>query len=269
MKKSMVHFVVFTYLTLYAFFLVLGISIYILKAEALTYILTILAAWSSTIVFIIIFKKVYPEDNLKSFIKRQFSVPIEKKILLQAIFFMTLIFIGVLLTAKSIGDRSLSTLVTLSLGTLVASFFLSLIRGPLGEELGWRAFFMKELDKKFSVLLSGLITGLLWGFWHLPLWLVSGYQGIELLIYAAAFLCSIVCCTIIMAVLYRQCKNLLIPIIIHQLNNYFMEILIFDEVEMMIYFAIFYILATLIICLINRSYIINQQHRANKKKLYR
>jgi uncharacterized protein len=35
------------------------------------------------------------------------------------------------------------------------------------EEIGWTGFALPELQKKYSVLKSGLILGLIWGIWHL------------------------------------------------------------------------------------------------------
>jgi membrane protease YdiL (CAAX protease family) len=50
-------------------------------------------------------------------------------------------------------------------------FFLvnTLVGGPIAEELGWRGLAQGELDKRFKPWLSGLIIGLLWSLWHLPL----------------------------------------------------------------------------------------------------
>ena len=67
-----------------------------------------------------------------------------------------------------------------SIGALGLLFVNHLFRGPLGEELGWRGFLQNELEIKHSALKSSLIVGLLWGILHLPLWMISGYTGIEL-----------------------------------------------------------------------------------------
>lgn len=71
--------------------------------------LQIIAAWSSTFAFIILFKKIYP-------------------------------------------------------GLMLFTFLATLVKGPLGEELGWRGYALNELQKKYSPLKSFLIIGLLWGF---------------------------------------------------------------------------------------------------------
>jgi membrane protease YdiL (CAAX protease family) len=44
---------------------------------------------------------------------------------------------------------------------------------PFFEELGWTGFATAELRKRHGVLATGLIMGLLWGAWHVPLYVQS------------------------------------------------------------------------------------------------
>lgn len=50
---------------------------------------------------------------------------------------------------------------------------IMLIGGGL-EEAGWRYITFPELDKKFGFTLAALITGIIWAFWHLPLFYIPG-----------------------------------------------------------------------------------------------
>lgn len=52
-------------------------------------------------------------------------------------------------------------------------FFLinTLLGGPIAEEFGWRGYAQPRLQKNFSPLQSGLIIGLFWSLWHLPLFM--------------------------------------------------------------------------------------------------
>lgn len=47
--------------------------------------------------------------------------------------------------------------------------FILLLGGPLQEEFGWRGFLQDKLQEKRSALTSAILTGLVWGLWHLPL----------------------------------------------------------------------------------------------------
>ena len=40
-----------------------------------------------------------------------------------------------------------------------------------GEEIGWRGYVLPRLQVKYSALTSALITGVIWGLWHLPKYL--------------------------------------------------------------------------------------------------
>jgi membrane protease YdiL (CAAX protease family) len=40
------------------------------------------------------------------------------------------------------------------------------ILGAAGEEVGWRGFLQHRLQSRFSVLVSAVIVGLMWGIWH-------------------------------------------------------------------------------------------------------
>jgi len=48
-------------------------------------------------------------------------------------------------------------------------FFYVLFTSVLGEEIGWRGYAFPRLMDSFSPLAASLILGLVWGFWHLPL----------------------------------------------------------------------------------------------------
>jgi membrane protease YdiL (CAAX protease family) len=46
--------------------------------------------------------------------------------------------------------------------------------GPASEEAGWRGFALPCLEAKYSALVSSLILGVIWTFWHLPLFYLTG-----------------------------------------------------------------------------------------------
>ena len=65
-----------------------------------------------------------------------------------------------------------------SFQTLLAALALAAIKGPV-EEFGWRGLALPLLQRKFAPIRAGLILGFIWGFWHLPAFLLSGTQQSE------------------------------------------------------------------------------------------
>lgn len=61
---------------------------------------------------------------------------------------------------------------------LLAGLFFAAIKGPM-EEFGWRGLALPLLQRKVTPLVAGLILGAIWGFWHLPAFLLSGTQQSE------------------------------------------------------------------------------------------
>ncbi len=62
-----------------------------------------------------------------------------------------------------------------SAGALATALLLGVIKGPV-EEFGWRGFAQPLLQRKFAPVWAAFIIGIVWGFWHLPAFLLSGTQ---------------------------------------------------------------------------------------------
>ena len=60
-----------------------------------------------------------------------------------------------------------------SFQSLTVALVLTAIKGPV-EELGWRGVALPLLQRKMKPIWAGLILGVIWGFWHLPAFLLSG-----------------------------------------------------------------------------------------------
>lgn len=62
-----------------------------------------------------------------------------------------------------------------SLQALIIALLLAAIKGPV-EEFGWRGFALPLLQRRMTPFRSGLLLGIIWGFWHTPAFLLSGTQ---------------------------------------------------------------------------------------------
>jgi len=54
----------------------------------------------------------------------------------------------------------------------IAFIWIFFLGGPLQEEFGWRGYVFENLRSKYDALTASIIAGLMWGFWHLPLFFV-------------------------------------------------------------------------------------------------
>jgi membrane protease YdiL (CAAX protease family) len=67
-------------------------------------------------------------------------------------------------------------------------FLFALPTGPCLEEQGWRGFALPQLQQRYSALTSGVIVGVAWCLWHVPLFFVPGlsFPGGETILTAPA-----------------------------------------------------------------------------------
>jgi membrane protease YdiL (CAAX protease family) len=109
--------------------------------------------------------------------------------------------------------------------------------------------------------MSGLIVGIVWGFWHLPLWIISGYSGISLLLYVAYFLVSIVSTSLVITIFYSRQWNLLIPIWIHFLFNFALRLVKMDILPLLGWTSLGYAAFAFILIMIERKSMFDRQNR--------
>jgi membrane protease YdiL (CAAX protease family) len=87
---------------------------------------------------------------------------------------------------------------------------------PLGEELGWRAFALPRLQRRTSALAAALIIGIVWGAWHLPLFLFPEMSLADF----PFFFVQVVAASIIMTWLYNSTGGrLCITLVAHLMLN--------------------------------------------------
>ena len=58
-------------------------------------------------------------------------------------------------------------------GALLAAMAFMAVLGPV-EELGWRGLMLPLLQRRMAPIWAGLVTGVVWGLWHLPAFFLGG-----------------------------------------------------------------------------------------------
>lgn len=101
---------------------------------------------------------------------------------------------------------------------LIVALVLMAIKGPV-EEFGWRGLALPLLQRKFSPIWAGLILGVIWGFWHLPAFLLSGTPQ-SAWSFTPFFIGSVAVSVIVTPLFNASRGSILLPALFHfQLNN--------------------------------------------------
>jgi len=105
-------------------------------------------------------------------------------------------------------------------------FYILVLQGPLGEEFGWRGFLMDWLMMISNPMMSSLILGVIWSFWHLPLFLIDGtiqFQMMEkfsLIPTLSGYLIYTICISLLITIVYlRTNKSVWAAILFHTIAN--------------------------------------------------
>ena len=104
------------------------------------------------------------------------------------------------------------------LGLLLMGLAIGLGSSPFFEEVGWTGFAIPELRKRFGVLVTGLLMGVLWGVWHYPAFSATGRASAPLstFVFTVALLFTwLIPYRILMVWLYDHTQSLLLAMIMH------------------------------------------------------
>ena len=97
------------------------------------------------------------------------------------------------------------------------------IGSTLGEEIGWRGFFIFELRKIFSFKWVSLISGLIWSIWHWPvIYLMYNGSG-NLMFHIIAFTIMIVGMSFILAYYTFKSRSLWPAALYHSVHNIYIQ----------------------------------------------
>jgi membrane protease YdiL (CAAX protease family) len=110
------------------------------------------------------------------------------------------------------------------LGTLISLF------SATGEEIGWRGFLVPALSRNLSFVWTALVSGLVWGAWHLPLVLFSDYNAGTPAWYAVpCFLIGVVALSTLLAWLRIRARSFWPAAFLHASHNLYVQGL-FDRI---------------------------------------
>ena len=205
------------------------ITIILLNNEILTFsnpiiqILQIIAGGSPTITAFYFIFYIYDENKKKDILSRLLLFEVSPiwwgyAVVLPFIVMMILH----LLSYQNLTHISFETSVWISFPLILLS---SIFAGGL-EEIGWRGVLFDEMIDRFSIIKTTLIIGLIWGFWHLPLFFIDqiAFSDKNFFVY----LLSTIMFSGFLVFLILKTKSIFLTIIMHASMNsisYFGELI--------------------------------------------
>lgn len=182
-------------------------------------LLTILGSWTPNLAAVITINFSGGREGLKRLMGMAIRFKIKGICYLAALIPILTILAAVLIYRSF--ESSEPRFLGLSTGFWLGQIMLNIFSGPTGEELGWRGFALPRLLQKYRPVKANLFLGTLWGIWHLPLWLISGYSGFQLLLYILTSGFGIISLTFLMTWIYVKSSFSLVPVaIIHFCFNF-------------------------------------------------
>lgn len=130
------------------------------------------------------------------------------------------------------------------------------------EEIGWRYTFQPALEKHIPFSLASIITGILWAFWHLPLFFMDGMnKGMDF----GLFIPSVIAMSFMLGAIYRLSNSLWLCVFFHAIINAFSQVLVSesgsqDDLTISIISAGIKIICVIVIININNERIIKNKN---------
>jgi membrane protease YdiL (CAAX protease family) len=152
------------------------------------------------------------------------------------VFLLPLLFVAIAIAIYGLFIGDVGKFEPGAIASIPIVLWSGLYAGPLGEELGWRGFLLPEFQKRFSMLSSAIVVGIIWFLWHIPLFwspfgtLVSGRPITFLPV--AIYFSMLLFLSVIISWLVSQAKgSVLIAILFHLFINAGIAMLFFPELS--------------------------------------
>lgn len=186
--KRIIRFFVFAYLFTWFFW---GFSLLDSKAVITSPIprefLGIIGTFGPSIIGLIFLIK-YDQRRFGTIIKETFVLKGKWSWKLFSLFLMPMILgFSYLVTRYAFGITYTLEWFEKPLFIPVVYVYILFLGGPLGEEIGWRGYALKNMLKQWTPFTASLILGIVWTCWHIPAFFIEGsaQQGISFYLYVA------------------------------------------------------------------------------------
>lgn len=249
---AMWRFVVYAYLLFWVMVIGLGgvASMLFHSPTIVMKGITVLCSWSPTILLLLMLKKLKPNTSIREFYKRVFKERLKIYLIIVIPIMIFSVFLISVIILSAIEKTSMLEQLKFVPSALIGTIIFTILQGPTGEESAWRGYLRPELEKRYNFIKGSFILGLVWAFWHAPLWLVScKYNGFQILIFIIANIVVMIALTTIMGIFMKKCDNLFIAFWIHFCFNFSLSFFTGDAYFFII-FSILYSITALTLLII-------------------
>ena len=181
-----------------------------------------LLPWTPNVAAVIVLRFILKEENGVWNLVRKWAIwRVDGRWYLVVLLPLVLNF-GVVGVFLLLGNSPPGTDIVFSIPLLLFALGVTMVTGATGEELGWRGFALPRLQARYNALVSSVILGLIWGIWHLPLWIVGPFLGVayDLSLFWAFTLSTIALSILITWVVNNTKGSVLFATLIHYVSNF-------------------------------------------------
>lgn len=269
MTSNNKQIVLYVFLSYIVFWLLLGLTGYLISIEVPVIVQNIsknFCAWTPTLIVLILFRKLYPNTTFKEYFRLHFKKKIKAGDFISTLFLQVLVLVLAVLAYFTFNNKPLNTISLIAASSILPVLIMDLTSGAMGEELGWRGYLQNLLQKKNTPFKAGIIVGIIWGLWHLPLMILSGYTDYELIYFCIAFMVAITSFSVVITYFYNKSKNILIAMWMHFLFNFLLKVIIIEQLDLMIYISIGYLAFAVVLCLLFKNEMWNRSFEHELKE---
>jgi membrane protease YdiL (CAAX protease family) len=91
------------------------------------------------------------------------------------LFFLPLLIVAIRVAIYTLqGNALIPSHLIQNPASLIGFTLPILIIGPISEEFGWRGYALERAISRFGIVKGNLLLGVIWAFWHLPLFFIAG-----------------------------------------------------------------------------------------------
>jgi membrane protease YdiL (CAAX protease family) len=177
---------------------------------------------------------------------------------------------GVVALNALLGRPALSLGIPSLLGLVIMLAFMIVPGSALGEEIGWRGYALPRLQTRMSALSASLILGVMWGFYHLPLYFTG--QAFRPPSLFAPFVIGIIALSVILTWVYNSTGgSLLLVVLLHATINLPLTLLLEPlgsrmSLPVWLYFALLVVAALVVVIVAGPEHLSRQHHKQEEKE---